>query len=350
MKMLQHSKILNLFFVLLILSACNSGKNKKNAAQEKGKGPISIDVSIAHNQSFTNLVEANGNILALESVQLKPEMNGRIVFLNIPDGKMVSQGTLLMKLYDDDLKAQIKKLNAQLSIAKKTEARLKSLLSINGLNQQEYDIALTQLQNIEADIDYTNAQIRKTEVRAPFTGVIGLRRVSIGAYVGPQDILATLQEISALKVDFVLPEAYANSIGNGDVVDVLDDKLQVFKAKIIGVEPLVNSNTRNIQIRAMVQDSKGKLRPGAFVRVQLDVAKNKEGILVPTNCIIPETRFKKIAVIKNGIVDMRTVETGYRGETFVEITSGLNIGDTFAVNGILYLKPKGEVIIKTVKP
>jgi membrane fusion protein, multidrug efflux system len=277
-------------------------------------------------------------------------MNGRIVYLNIPDGKTVSEGTLLMKLYNDDLKAQLKKLNAQLIIAKKTEARLKSLLLLNGLNQQEYDLALTQLQNVEADIDYTNAQIRKTEVRAPFTGVIGLRRVSIGAYVSPQDVLATLQEISALKVDFVLPEAYANAIGNGDLVEVLDDQLQVYNAQVIGVEPLVNANTRNIQVRAMLKDSKGKLRPGAFVRVQLDVAKNKEAILVPTNCIIPETRFKKIAVIKNGVVDMRTVETGYRGESFVEITSGLNIGDTFAVNGILYLKPKAEVIIKTVKP
>lgn len=348
--MLQYTKFLNLFFVILILSACNSGKNKKNTSQDKGKGPVSIDVSIAHNQPFTNMVEANGNILALESVQLKPEMNGRIVYLNIPDGKTVVEGALLMKLYDDDLKAQLKKLNAQLSIAKNTEARLKSLLLLNGLNQQEYDLALTQLQNIEADIDYANAQIRKTEVRAPFTGVIGLRRVSIGAYVSPQDVLATLQETSALKVDFVLPEAYANAIANGDLVEVLDDQKQVFKAKVIGVEPLVNANTRNIQVRAMLQDSKEKLRPGAFVRVQLDVAKNKEGILVPTNCIIPETRFKKIAVIKNGVVDMRAVETGYRGESFVEITSGLNIGDTFAVNGILYLKPKAEVKIKSVKP
>jgi membrane fusion protein (multidrug efflux system) len=350
MKILLNTKFRNLFLVLLIFSACNFGKNKKNANQDKGKGPVSIDVSIAHKQSFTNMVEANGSILALESVQLRPEMSGRIVFLNIPDGKTVVEGTLLMKLYDDDLKAQLKKLNSQLSIAKKTEVRLKSLLLLNGLNQQEYDLALTQMQNIEADIDYTNALIRKTEVRAPFTGIIGLRRVSIGAFINPQDVLATLQETSALKVDFVLPEAYANRIGNGDLVEVLDDKLQTFNAKVIGIEPLVNSNTRNIQVRAMVQGSKGALRPGAFVRVQIDVAKNKEGILVPTNCIIPETRFKKIAVIKNGTVDMRNVETGYRGESFVEITSGLNLGDTFAVSGILFLKPKAEVLVKSVKP
>jgi membrane fusion protein (multidrug efflux system) len=346
----QHTKFLNVFFVLLLISACNSGKNKKNSAHEKGKGPISIDVSIAHYQSFSNLVEANGNILAQESVQLKPEMSGRIVFLNIPEGKLVAQGTLLMKLFDDDLKAQLKKFNAQLSIARKTESRLKSLLQLNGLNQQEYDVALTQVQNLEADIDFTNAQIRKTEVKAPFTGLIGLRRVSVGAYVSPIDVIASLQESSVLKVDFVLQEAHANFIANGNVVDVLDDQSQVFKAKIIGIEPLVNASTRNIQIRAVVQDAKDKLRPGAFVRVQIDVAKNKEAILVPTNCIIPETRFKKIAVIKNGVVDMRTVETGYRGESFVEITSGLNLGDTFAVSGILYLKPKAEVSIKLVKP
>lgn len=338
-----------LFFLSILIYACSGGKDSKKAA-DKSKGPIKIDASIAHLESFSNTIEANGNILASEYVQLKPEMSGRVVFLNIPEGKVVSQGTLLLRLNDEDFQAQLKKYKAQLDIAKKTEQRLQELLKINGLNRQEYDLALNQVQNIEADIDFVNAQIRKTEIRAPFTGTIGLRQVSPGAYVTPMDILATLQQVTELKVDFVLPENYGNVLKTGDIVDVVAEGNANFKARIIGVELLVNSTTRNIQFRAVFTSGNiATLRPGAFVKVRIDAAKNAKGILVPTNSIIPETRFKKMAVIKNNKIEMVNVETGFRGENVVEITSGLEVGDTFAVNGILYLKPGSEVQVQSIK-
>lgn len=334
---------------LLILSACNSGKQKKPGA-EKGKGPVLIDVSVAELRSYTNTVEANGNVLAGEYVQLRPEMSGRVVYVNLTEGRLVAAGTLLLKLYDDDLKAQLKKTESQLGIARKTEARLKTLLSVNGLNQQEYDLALSQVQTLEADKDYINAQLRRTEVRAPFSGSIGLRRVSNGAYVTPADVLATLQQTSPLKVDFVVPESYAAMVANGDLVSLISEGGNKHTAKVLAIEPLVNASTRNIQVRAVVLAGSGVLRPGAFVKVSIDVARNKKALLVPSSCIIPETRFKKMALIRQGKAEMVTVETGYRGEDKVEIISGLEPGDTFAINGILYLKPGADVKIRSVKP
>lgn len=334
---------------IVLLAACG-GNTKKDAGKSKANGPVTIDVSVASLVDYSNTVEGNGTVLANEYVELKPETNGRIVMLNIQEGKQVSEGALLVKLFDDDLQAQLRKLESQLLIAKKTESRLKTLLEANGLNQSEYDQALTQVNNLLADIDYTKAQIRKTEIRAPFSGTIGLRTVSKGAYVTQQNTLATLQQTGTLKVDFVLPENYKQQLQAGQDVKVMADNNKAYTAKIIAIEPQVNTATRNIKVRAMIIGNSAELQPGAFVKIGMDEGKNKKAILVPTNCIIPDTRNKKIILIKNGKANFTIVETGYRGEDKVEITSGVEAGDTFAINGILFLKPDADVKIRNVKP
>lgn len=333
----------------VILHACKGGGKKEKGNKNAGGGPVVVDVSVAKLQEHTYDVEANGTVLASEFVELKPEMSGRIVMLNIQEGKPVQEGTLLVKLYDEDLQAQLKKYNAQMDLAKKTEQRLKPLLAVNGINQAEYDQALTQIDNIRADIDYTRAQIRKTEIKAPFNGTIGLRMVSKGAYVSQQDILATLQQISMLKIDFVLPESHASEIKVGDAVSVEGDDGQKRPAHVIALEPQINTSTRNIKVRAMLDGHSAGLNPGSFVKVLMERGQGKKTILVPSNCIIPETRDKKIALIKQGKVKMTKVETGYRGQDDIEIVSGISPGDTFAINGIMFLKPDAQVKIRQVK-
>jgi membrane fusion protein (multidrug efflux system) len=342
----------NYFLYLLALAtAAASCGNKSAKKEDKGKssGPVAVDVSIAKASELSNIVEANGTVLALDFVELKSEVPGRIVFLNIKEGALVTEGTVLVKLNDEDLQAQLRKYNAQLDLAKTNEKRLRALLDVKGLNVAEYDQAVNQVNNIEADIAYTNALIRKTEIKAPFTGVIGLRNVSKGAFVSSQDIMATMQSVNSMKVDFVLPETYSGSIYNGLKVEVVNDVGKKYPATVIGIEPQVNTATRNIKIRAVVSGDNKGLNPGAFVRVLFNEGETKKRIVLPSNCIIPETRFKKVAVIKNGKVKMTNVETGLRKEAFVEIISGIEEGDTFAVNGLLYLKPDAEVIIRNIK-
>ncbi len=343
------SKNSTYLLILLLLYACgNSNKNTKD--KSKANAPVSIDVSVAKLENFTNTIEANGTVLANEFVELRPEANGRIVLLNIQEGKQVAEGTLLVKLYDDDLQAQLKKYEAQLQIALSTEKRLKSLLTLNGLNQQEYDLALNQVNNVRADIDFTKAQIRKTEIRAPFTGTIGLRSVSKGAYVTQSNIIATLQQTNTLKIDFVLPENYAAIVKTGDEVNVISgSSKEPLRAKIIATEPQINTATRNIKVRAVLSGDGAKLNPGAFVKITIDNGKGKPAILVPSNCIIPDTRNKKIVLIKGGKAKFTIIETGFRNEEKVEILSGMEQGDTFAIKGILFLKPDVLVKIKNVK-
>jgi membrane fusion protein, multidrug efflux system len=328
------------------LIACQPSADPKT---KSSKPPMAVDALIIKAGSFSYEIEASGAIQAQEFVELKPETNGRIVKLNIAEGTEVKQHELLAKLNDDDLQAQLSKVQSQFDIAQRNLNRLTKLKEAEGLNQQEYDIAENQVNNLKADINYTQALIRKTEVRAPFSGLIGLRNVSLGAFVSNTTILATLQQVQQLKVDFVIPENQLSIVRKGMEVSVADPQSgKLYPAKVIAIEPQINETTRNVKVRAQLgQYSKG-MSPGAFVKVMINVDNRSNAILVPTNCIIPETRHKKVAVIKNGKTIFTTVETGFRTKDNVEITKGLSLGDTIALNGILYLKPDAPVTIKSL--
>jgi membrane fusion protein (multidrug efflux system) len=332
---------------ILTIQSCG---NKDQTKQKTAPPPLAIDVMVAKPASFSYTVDASGTVQAQEFVELKPEVSGRIVKLNINEGETVTEGTLLMKLNDDDLQAQLRKFQSQFDIAQRNLKRLKSLLDVNGLNQQEYDIADNQVKSLQSDIEFTKAQIRKTEVRAPFNGLIGLRNVSPGAFVSNTTVLATLQQISSLKIDFVLPEANNHLVKKGMTVKVQSDEGgKLFIAKIAAIEPQVNTGTRNLKVRALLEERSSLLNPGAFVKVLIDAGKTNSAIMIPTNCVIPESRTKKVVVIKGGKAVFQLVEVGYRGDEKVEITKGINTGDTIALNGILFLKPDALVKIRAVK-
>lgn len=305
---------------------------------------IAVTGFIVQPKNLDNNILASGTLLANEEVELHPEVSGKIISLNLNEGTAVAKGALLVKLFDADLQATLKKLNAQKETAEKTEARLKQLLAINGVGQQEYDNALTQLNGIRADIEYTNAQISKTELRAPFSGIIGLRNVSEGAYVSPATTVATLQQIDPLKIDFTVPEKYFSSVSRNDVVKfTIDGSDEIFSGKVFAIEPKIDETTRTIKVRALVQNTKQKLFPGAFVKIDLGL-KNIEGaLMVPTQCIIPEARNKKLIVVKNSKADFRKVETGIRNESYIQIASGVEAGDTIVATGIMYVKPSAGV-------
>lgn len=339
-----------LFFSLCInffFSACASKEQER--LQPKKNPPPVVDVIIAQTKTISNVLEANGTVIANESVELHPEATGRLIYLNIPEGSYITKGTVLARVNDADLRAQLNKLKVQLQLYQQNEERLRKLLDINGVNQADYDAALNLVNSTKADIDYTEALIDKTIVRAPFNGVIGLRQVSPGAYVSPTSIIATLQQTNELKIDFTLPEEYSNIIKIGSTVDVeVDAANQIHrKATIIATEPQVNQTTRNIKVRAILQ--KGKGNPGAFVKVFIDAGSNNKAIMVPTNCIIPNDIDKQLIVVKNGKANFVNVETGVRDSANVAITKGINPGDTIVVTGVLFARDKNPVNVRNVK-
>lgn len=331
------------------LQACSSGNSKdQKPVNSKTEPPIPVEAIVAKNTSWVNTLEVSGTLQAGEFVELRPDASGRVVYLNIPEGSFVGQGTVLARLYNDDLQAQLKKNQAQLALAQKNEERLKKLLEVGGINQQEYDQALSQVQTLQAEIEFVQAQIRKTIVTAPFAGRVGLRQISPGAYLSPNSVITTLQN-TQLKVDFNVPEQYLSKVQIGATVEVAVEGLNsTLKAKIIAYDAQVNPSTRNLKVRAVLNNPPTNVLAGMFAKVIIGAEEKQESILVPSNAIIPETRGKKLAVIKNGKVQFSMVETGVRKEGVVQILSGITIGDTIATTGLLFLKPNSKVIIKKI--
>ncbi len=334
---------------IYFLQSCSSGNGKEQKPlAKKAEPPVPVEAIIAKNTAWVSALEVSGTLQAGEFVELRPDASGKVVYLNVPEGSFVAQGAVLARLYNDDLQAQLKKNQAQLALAQKNEERLKKLLEVGGINQQEYDQALSQVQTLQADIEFVQAQIRKTIVTAPFSGKTGLRQVSIGAYLSPNSVITTLQN-TQLKVDFNVPEQYLSKVKIGEVVSVMLEGVALpLEAKVIAYEPQINASTRNLKVRAILSNTPNNVFAGMFAKVIIGAAEKQESILVPSNAIIPETRGKKLAVVKNGKVEFAMVETGARKEGVVQVLSGIKVGDTIATTGLLFLKPNSLVSIKKI--
>jgi len=329
----------------IITKATAPGKKaEKTAEKTPGTGGANaknllVDAYVVKTSSLNETIEASGTLQSNEEVQVQAEITGRVTGLYFKEGTTVSKGTLLVKIYDEDLKAQLQKLELQRELAKTTLERQENLLKINGISRQDVDVTRNQVSAYGADIEYTRTQLQKTELRAPFSGRLGLRNISLGAIVTPTTVITTLQQIDPLKVDFSVPEKYRTAITQGDVVDfkVAGDQ-QSYKGSIYAIDPKIDLSTRTIKIRAIVPNA-GKLLPGAFARVQISLKNMPDAIMIPTQAVIPGTRDKKVAIADSGKAKFVIVETGIRNADNVQITSGLSVGDTVITSGIMQIKP-----------
>lgn len=340
---------INLVLITGFFLAFGCKENKQKTDKFNPNAPVSVDVTIAELQKVEKQIEVNGSVLANDFVELHPETSGRITFLQIPEGKQVQAGTVLARVNDADLQAQLEKIKVQLELANINEQRNKQLLQVKGINQSDYDLSLQQAKSLKADMAYTQSLIEKTIIKAPFTGQMGLRLVSVGSYINATNTIATIQKVDQLKVDFTLPEVYANYIKVGKQINIetIGENQSKHVASIAAIEPQIIATTRNIKVRATF---KGKVMPGAYVKVYLSENTLKPSIMVPTNVIIPDSKTKKIVVVKNGEAKFVNVETGYRTQTAVEITKGLNVGDTVIVAGMLFVRDGNKLKIGKTFP
>ncbi len=335
------------FILILGLFACK--EKTKPTDKFNANAPVSVDIAIAAAQIVDKVIEVNGSVVASEFVDIRPESNGRIVFLQIPEGKMVTAGTVLAKLNDADLQAQMQKIKVQLALANINEQRNYKLLEAKGINQSDYDISLQQVNSLKADIAYTQSLIDKTVIKAPFAGQMGLKQVSLGAYISTASTIVTLQKVDQLKVDFTLPEIYQNYIKVGKNVSIESIANPGVKmiATIAAIEPQIIATSRNIKVRANL---KGKLLPGAYTKVFLGENQQKPSILVPTNIIIPDSKVKQLVVVREGKAKFINVETGYRTASAVEITAGVKVGDSLVVAGMLFVRDGSDLKIGKTLP
>jgi membrane fusion protein (multidrug efflux system) len=326
-------------------------KGKASSVDKQGKKPaLPVSVFVVGNEKLQNKIFSNGKILANEEAELRIEANGRITYLNLPEGKFVSSGTLLLKLNDAEQKTQLAKIEAQLKLASSTETRRKQLLEINGISKEEYESSLSSLLSLKADSAYIRTQIAKTELYAPFSGVIGIRNVSPGSYITPSIIVASIHQVDPVKVEFSMPERYSLLFKVGDEITFIKEGSdKTFHARITVQDPLVDQANGNVRYRALAKNSTGELLPGSFARIEfLLKEEDNKAVFVPTEAIVPVAKGKKVFVVEDGVAKERFVDTGIRTENFLQIFSGLHPGDSVVIKGNFQLKDNSPV--KVGKP
>jgi len=337
-----------LFIATLSFLSCKDKKDS-NTTQTGGPAkqpPVSVEAIIAKSQLLVTDIEVPGTLLAYESTEIHPEVSGRLVQLNVKEGSFVSKGALLAKLYDGDLQAQKRKLEVQLKIAAQTEKRQSELLKIQGISQQEYDLSLLQVHNLNADINIVNEEIRKTEIRSPYSGKLGFKNISPGAFITPAIIICTVSQLTQLKLQFSVPEKYSSEIKNGqDINFTVDGSPKIYRANVSAKEVFIEENTRSLSVRAIVKSQDPFLIPGVFAKVKIELGENNNAMMIPTEAVVPLGRKKQIFLYKNGKAIPAEITTGIRDSTNIQVISGLNFGDTVITTGLLFIKPGSDVKI-----
>lgn len=336
----------------LLIASCKSEKKEADppSGAPKKDMPVQVEGFVVVSKNLSENLEVPGSLQPFEETEIRPEISGRLISMNIQEGSAVQKGVLLAKLFDEDLQAQLKKLNVQLEIAQKTLERQQELLKIQGISQQEVDLSQLQVNTIKADMELVKVSISKTEIRAPYAGQLGLRNVSLGAYVTPTTLLTTLRQNNRLKLDFNVPEKYGQLFGKGKTIKfTVAGSRRNFSATVLATEMAVATETRSLKVRASVVDSDRALLPGTFAKVLLNTSGAGETLVAPTQAIIPQARGKKIVVFKGGNPDFRDVETGVRDENFVQVLSGVSLGDTIVTTGLLSIRPNSKLVLKKVE-
>jgi membrane fusion protein (multidrug efflux system) len=348
MKRSIQNYLISSIFAFILFSCQSKAPETKSAKQKMSN--IKVEGFIVKPSFLDESINVSGTLKPFEETTLMPEVAGRVVNINLPEGGKTKQGTLLVKLFDGDLQAQLNKTLAQLKIAEETLKRQNELIKISGISQSDYDQAQLQVSSIKADIEVLKVQIRRTEVRAPFDGTIGLRNISLGAQVTPSTVLVTIRDISRLKLDFSVPEKYSKEIKPGTKVKFTiqgDDKK--YEATVMATEQGIEISTRNIKARAIVKSSSQALVPGAFANLELRLKENNHALLIPTQSIIPQERNKKIIVADKGRAKFIVVKTGIRTGSKIEVLDGISAGDTVITTGILFLKPGSALKFSKIK-
>lgn len=315
-------------------------------AQDTPKRILTVTVEKVASERLVEHLSTTGTLRASEQVELVSEIAGKVVDVSFEEGRRVSAGQVLVRLDASELEAELERARFRLELAEGRESRQRQLREEGVISQEDYDSALSQLNVLRSEQRLIEAQLRKTEIRAPFAGSIGLRQVSPGSYLSPQTPIATLQAIDEIKIDFSVPEQYASRLRPGGKIEFSTKGIDhSFEGTIYAIEPRVDAETRSLTLRARCSNPDGRLLPGAFADVELVVEEIPDAITVPSIAVIPELGGKKVFVAIGDKAEPRAVDTGIRTRERVQITSGLALGDQVITSAIQQMRPGLEIAI-----
>ena len=279
-------------------------QGQRPGGQQGGQqgGQLPVTATIAQPSYLTNGIRSAGTLLANEEVDIVSKVPGKVTGVYFREGSVVKKGDLLVKINSDEIQAQLLKLESQVKLAEEKERRRRLLFDKQNISPEDYEIALNELNSIKAEAKYYQARLEKTDIRAPFAGRIGLRYVSEGSYVSSTTRIASLQNLEQVKVDFAVPERYAQTVRVGQSIRFTRaGSEEVYAGKIFAIEPKIDPDTRTLQVRAISRNVGGRLLPGGFAEVVLELERFEAALMVPSQAIVPELGGQKVFIQRGGV-------------------------------------------------
>ena len=331
----------------------DTGAKKGKGAAPGGKGSpgdkpkVPVQVYVVAASKLADEIASTGSVMADESVTIQSEISGKITSLNILEGQPVRKGQLLFTINAADVQAQLRKQEYNIKLYQDQEQRQRTLLTKEYISRQEYEQSNNALLTARADLQALRVTLQKAFVRAPFDGILGLRNTSVGAYVSPGTAITTLSRVSPVKVDFSVPSRFAQSVRVGDPVMVTDEATtKKIEAKVYAISPQIDPVSRTLPVRAIYANKHMELRPGGFVKVNLELGETAEALQIPTEAVVPVASGYTVFTVKNGKAQVQPVNIGVRSDKLIQITKGLAVGDTVIRTGILQVKAGDGVSIQ----
>lgn len=319
--------------------AATEAKGQGQIAGRGEGGQLPVTGIIIQPSYLNEGIRSAGSLLANEEVDIVSKVSGKVTGIYFREGSKVTKGDLLVKIYDDDLQAQLRRSEIQEKMLAEKLERQRVLLEKDAVSREAFDQLQTDYNVILADINLLKVRIAETEVRAPFDGEIGFRYVSEGTYVTPSVKIAHLTDVSYLKLEFAISEKYVSQNLMGKNISFQTEGYpDTFEATVYAVDYRIDETTRNIGVKTRFDNRQGRLVPGMWASLMLITEEKHDAIQVPTESIVPVMDEKRIWIARNGRADLIPITTGLRKAAEIEVLSGLNQGDTILITGLMQLR------------
>jgi membrane fusion protein (multidrug efflux system) len=340
-----------LAFVLAAAVAGCGNKGNAGAPQRPGgggrgpQGPVSVEVRAARIDTVIDAITATGQIESLQSIELRPDVDGRLVDIFVREGAVVAKGEALFKVDDVELKAQVDRAEADRDLAEQALTRTKQLLAEKAAAQADVERAEAAARSARAALDLLQIRLDRTTVRSPWEGVAGARFVSIGDYVTQNTRLITLQTVNPQRASFQVPERYSERLKVNQRISFRVAALRGkdFRGTVDFVDPRVQLPGRTITVKAQVPNPRRELQAGMFIEVRLETTRRTAAVVVPEEAVLQLPTGNVVWVITGEKPDRRPVELGVREPGSVEILSGVSAGELVVVGGAERLNPMAQV-------
>ncbi|TVQ88676.1 MAG: efflux RND transporter periplasmic adaptor subunit [Bacteroidetes bacterium] len=341
----QSSRYLAAYvFILLSLSLFSCSSGNSGGGGQQGPRTINAEGFKAEVQPYNIQVRATGELHSYEEVELRSPLAGNVLSIHFEEGQHVQQGALLVRIDSRTWEAQKKGLDAQLVFAENELTRRRQLLEVEGASQEDVDQTEARVSSLKAQIDELAVRIDLTYIRAPFSGRLGMRDFSTGAFLSQGDRITRVVQSHKLKINFDIPARYAALAKEDMEVKVISSSLgDTTFARIYALDPVINPNTRSLHLRGIMENGSGKFVPGDFVQVVMDVEQNDNAILIPAESIISELNSQVVYLARNGKAERREVEIGTRTRGRVHILEGIAEGDTVLITGLMDVRDGSSI-------